>query len=329
MDDLRTAHLLGGAEIAATREMARAATVRPVPSLPSRVLQRVLMKRGRLTVEGEVIGPMVAARRSLPGVDPAAPPRVLLRFDEVPNYQAEDRPDDRGASTFLRFHAVLSEAGVPYCAAVLPRVPRQALDPQATGHRAWTDEERDLLRLMRSDGVELALHGFDHRTRFADPRRHSELVGLDRAALTGLLDRGAAVLEEEGIRPRIFIPPFNRFSAAQYGVLAGRFEVVCGGPETVALMGFHPSPQVRGNAVYLPCYAPFYGPAREVATALRPLVEGGAAGIWLPVALHLPAELDDGFEGLRELAALCTGGVARPWEELLDAHVAARKAVPG
>lgn len=251
-----------------------------------------------------------------------------MRFDEVPNYQAADRPQDRGASTSTRFHAVLADAGVPYCAAVLPRVPTDALDPDATGDRAWTDQELELLLELRSAGVTFALHGFDHRTRFAEPRRHSELNGLDRAALTDLLDRGMAVLADAALDARVFVPPYNRFARVQYGVLADRFDVVCGGPESVAQMGFHPTPQVRGPAVYLPSYPPFYGAARDIAAALAPLVADGAAGIWLPVVLHLPAELEDDFAGLRALAALCAGGVARPWDDLLDAHAAAARDLP-
>jgi len=50
------------------------------------------------------------------------------------------------------------------------------------------------------------------------------------------------VLDQLGIRTRIFVPPFNRFSRSQYPILASRYEIVCGGPESVVEMGFEATP---------------------------------------------------------------------------------------
>lgn len=317
-DDAITDRMTRVVEVMERPEVVEAVTVKRIPSLPSRALQRLAMKRGDLELEAHVIEPQVRAREAVLGSDGRGQPKILLRYDEFPVYEARDRPNERGTAVFERFHDILAEAGVPYCAAVLPLVPERALDPDATGVHPHDAGERELLARMRREGVELALHGLDHRTRHASPRKRSELVGLSDDALGKRLDEGMAILAEQAIRPRVFIPPFNRFTRLQYRVLARRFDVVCGGPESVALMGFHAGPQWRADAVWMPSYPPLYGSARELIGVVERLLAREAA-IWLPATLHLAAEADDGFAHLRKLASLLSGGVACEWQLFLDA----------
>ena len=147
-----------------------------------------------------------------------------------------------------------------------------------------------MLRRLSRERVSFGLHGRDHRTRFASPRRHSELCGLSPAATEELLDEALAELARHEIRPDVFVPPYNRFDAGQFEALARRFEVVCGGPESIGTMGFHSTPQWRGEAVYLPSYAPVYGRAADVLPAVERAIEQ-AAGLWVPVVLHWGWEL--------------------------------------
>ena len=175
-----------------------------------------------------------------------------------------------------QFHEIMRGAGVPYLIAVTPRVARNYLSPRDTASRPLRRDEEEMLGRLAEDGVAFALHGLDHRTRYSEPRRHSELCGLGTAAAAALLDEGLGILGELGIRPRVFVPPFNRFDAEQYPALAERFPVVCGGPETVPLMGFHATPLWRGDAVYLPAYPPLYDRAAGVGGGCRRLVERGA-----------------------------------------------------
>ena len=334
-DERRTAHLTFAPELATGEirpedldgpEVERAVEVKPVPSAFSRALQRMAMRRGRLSYLDQAVGPLVAARRALLGDTAAGPPRVLLRYDEFPHYEAVDRPDERGTGAFLAFDSVLRDAGVPYLVAVVPRPSRAALDPKATGSRELTEEERAVLLDLRADPrVAFGLHGLDHRTRHADPRRRSELTGLRTRALQERLDEGMKVLEELALPVTAFVAPFNRFAASQWPVLAGRFEIVTGGPESVRLMGFHPPAQWRGNAVYLPAYPPLYGTATEIADAVEALADAGVA-LWIPAVLHLEAEIKDGFRGLERLAALLGSGLARPWDELTAAVALSRRA---
>lgn len=207
---------------------------------------------------------------------------------------------------------------MPYCIAVPPRVSRRPLDPAERAWRPLDDGEVATLRRIEREGVTLALHGRDHRTRHASARRRSELTGLDAAATAALLDTALAELDATGLaRPRVFVPPFNRFAAAQYPLLAERFAVVCSGPETLQTMGFQPTPQWRGGALYLPSYWPLYGHTREVLPAASALMDAACA-VWAPITLHWGWESDDGWADLEALVARIAPAAAH-WDELLAA----------
>lgn len=307
LDAARTARLLLDAEVQAGLVDADAVAdpavldairPRPVPPPPRRWAQDVRRKLGRLDYDG----PLLAARRAVLGDRAQAPPRFLVRVDELPHYKAWDEPARFGSDGFRRFHEILTEAGVPYLVAVLPRVSRAPLDPRATESRPLTDEEAMLLREVAAhDAVALALHGHDHRTRFSDPRRHSELCGLAPRETAALLDDALAELEAHDVaRPRTFVAPYNRFDARQWPALSERFAIVGGGPEGIRQIGFQRAPQWRGEAVYLPAYAPFYGHARDVLPAAARAIKA-QTGLWTPLVLHWGWEAEAGWEDLRRL----------------------------
>ena len=322
----RTARVVFARELAdgrATEAQALAPDVlgalrtRRVPPVPVRAAQLVARRRGGLSFGTAVAEPLHALRRAALGPAAAAgAPRFLVRVDEFPHYQAWDEPARFGTERYERFHTIMVEAGVPYCLAVPPRVSRHPLDPSERSWRPLDDGEGDMLRRLERDGVTLALHGLDHRTRHASPRRRSELTGLDAAATAQRLD---TALEELGRvvahRPEVFVAPYNRFAAAQYVALAERFAIVCGGPETLATMGFHTTPQWRDGALYLPSYWPLYGHAREVLPAARALMAAEQA-VWAPITLHWGWEADDGWSELEALVAAIAPAAAR-WDELL------------
>ncbi len=325
-DELRSARLLLGPGTAASdplsspavRAAVRAAVrSRPYPSPPVRFAQRVRRKLGTLEYERAVVDPFDAARHAALGDTAAAPPRFLVRVDEFPHYLAWDQPEEYGTERYRRFHATMAGAGVPYLIAVLPRVSHAPLDPQESHWRALEDDERALLRELPVDGVAFGLHGLDHRTRFSSPRRHSELCGLNRAQTDSLLDHGLAELAPLGIAPQVFVAPYNRFDAQQYDVLARRFQVVCGGPESVGQLGFQRTPLWRGDAVYLPSYHPLYGRAREVLPAARRLIER-RAGLWAPIVLHWSWEDEEDWVALQRLLEVIAPYTSR-WEDFLAA----------
>jgi hypothetical protein len=287
---------------------------RPVPSPVARGAQRMLMKTGRLSFEDEWLRPLQAARREALGDAAEGPPRFLVRVDEFPYYSGFDDPRF-GYETSERFHAVMAEEGVPHLMAVVTQWTHDPLNPRGSGGRPLDGRDRELLERMRADGVTFAQHGCTHRTRYANPRRHSELSGLGDAELGALLDRGLENLTAVGIQPRILVPPFNRFDAAQWPVLAARYDVVTGGPESVPRIGFHGGPQWRGDAVYLPCYQPLYDRAAVVQPAVEALINA-EIGTWIPVVLHSGWEVSDGFDSLRGLARRIAP-FAASWEEFL------------
>jgi hypothetical protein len=258
------------------------------------------MKAGRPTYEDSWLRPLQAARREALGEAAAGVPRFLIRVDEFPYYSGLDHPQF-GYAASERFHAVMAEEKVPHLMSVVSQWTRDPLNPQGSGGRALDDRDRELLERMRDDGVTFAQHGCTHRTRYANPRRHSELSGLTPAALRALLDRGLENLAAVGVRPRILVPPFNRFDADQWPVLSSRYEVVTGGPESVVSLGFHGGPQWRGGAVYLPCYSPLYDRAAAVLPAVEALIDA-QVGTWIPVVLHSGWEAQEGFTALRRLA---------------------------
>ncbi len=321
-DELRSARLLlgpgaGAGELAAPAVMA-AVRSRRFPALLVRRWQQLARKRGRLDYEQAVAAPFANARREALGERAEGPTRFLVRVDEFPHFLAWDDPARYGTEAFRRFHETMTGAGVPYLIAVLPRVSRAPLDPLQREARPLDDGEREMLRVLSADGgVAAALHGLDHRTRQRSPRRHSELSGLDAGATERLLDTALGELAPLGVAPRVFVPPYNRFDAAQYEILARRFAVVCGGPESIGLLGFHRTPLWRGEAVYLPSYAPLYGHARDVLPAARRLA-ARREGLWAPIVLHWGWEADEDWQALEALAAEIAPHAAR-WEDFLAA----------
>jgi Uncharacterized protein conserved in bacteria (DUF2334) len=325
-DERRSAELLFRDELAAgaigIEELERPAIVRAVrsrrvPSSAVRNLQRLAIKAGVRTYARYCVEPFLAARRAVLGSAAEGSPRVLIRVDEFPHVMAFDEPERYGTAAFRRFHSVMAGAGVEYLIAALPSLSHRPYDPDASGGRELDDAERETLRELHASGVGVAVHAFDHRTRDAHPRRHSELIGLDSPELEARLDDADAVLADVGIQPRVFVPPYNRFSRSQYGPLARRYEVVCGGPETIRELGFHRTPLWREGAAYVPSYAPLYGRASEVLPALDELIERRAA-VYVPVVLHWGWELDDDFAELRRLAERAAP-FTRSWDELLEA----------
>jgi uncharacterized protein DUF2334 len=340
----------------ADRRVRAATRVSGVGARPLRVAQQLAYKLGLLGYERSVVGALRGAREAVLGERAQGPPRFLVRVDEFPHYRAWDDPRRYGTDGFERFHEILAGAGVPYLLAVSPRVSREPLKPggdasQSPAPRAregqaiadpqphprgtlesdssasvssltydsrpLDERERALLARLAGERVAFALHGLTHRTRFASPRHHSELCGLGAGATAELLDAGLAELARAGIETKVFVPPYNRFDAAQLEQLAERFAVVCGGPESIGLLGFQGTPQWRGGTVYLPAYAPFYGHAAEVRPAVERAIDA-QWGLWVPVVLHWGWEADAGWSELERLAE-ALAPCAEPWGDFLAA----------
>jgi uncharacterized protein DUF2334 len=311
-------HLGEEVEVAALSTRARALlTPARVPARSVRLLQRVAMKRGLLDWERQWLAPLMSVRRQFFGERASGAPRFLVRVDEFPYATAFDQPDDREIEMSRRFHDVMCQSGVAHLMAIVSQLTHAPFEAGSQGGRPLGRDEITLIERMRGDHVTFAQHGTTHRTRFASPRKRSELCGLVDEQLDALLELGRERLAEVGVDARVFVPPFNRFDAAQYPLLARRFEVVCGGPESVALLGFHGGPLWRGEALYLPCYPPLYASARTLLPIVERMIQL-QPGTWVPVVLHTSWERDDDFVSLRRLAKRIAP-FAVEWTELLAA----------
>jgi uncharacterized protein DUF2334 len=328
--DARRTALLSAPEhehdVSVGARLARRLTPR-TPSMAEGWLQRVRSKVDPSRFARDSLAPGIAARQALLGEDASGPPRVLLRVDEFPYATSLDDPERYGIVPSTRFHSVFADAGIPYLMAIVPQLVRDPLNPSATGGRPLNPDEVALIKRMGAEGVTFAAHGLTHRTRDPSPRRRSEFVGLTAGQATTLADDSLALLSSAGLEPpAVFVPPFNRFGRDHYDALASRFDVVCGGPESIAFMGAQPTPRCLGDAVYLPCYPPLYGRAGEVLAELKVLA-AQTPGTWVPVTLHLSWELDDGLEDMKRLAEWLTP-YATSWSEFLRAIAKVWKRFP-
>jgi hypothetical protein len=326
-DSQRSRRLLFSAELAdgtlrasqlARAEVRAAVPSRRVPSALSRRYQRTLMERGALRVEGETVARAMAARRAVLGDAADGPPRLLVRAGAFPHPLTDEDPARFGTDRMRRFHETLGAHGLRYLVAVTPRVSVRPLDPKATGDRPLRDDELELLGDLRRDGVAFAAGGLDHRTHKRAEAKRSEFAGLSKRALAERLAQADEELAAIAIRPEVLVPPFDRFAWHQWDALAARYDVVAAGRASLETMGFHDAPLWRGDAVFLPTYAPFDGPAAEVLDAVTGLAEQGAA-LWTGVVLDWPAEVDG--EALDRLAAR-----AAPWSTDWEVFLAAVRA---
>ena len=326
---LSFAHELGDGtisepELAAAPEVLRVFRSRPVPRAPRRIAQRFAMKAGRLDFESGFLSHVLTARRALLGARAAGPPRFLIRVDEFPDAAGLDDPQ-RGLAASQAFHETLAAEGVPYLMAIVPQHTRHPLDPAASGGHSLGAEDVAFIEQMGREGVTFAQHGTTHRTRYASPRRRSELSGLTPQETEALIADGRDRLARAGVFPRVFVPPFNRFDAGQFSDLALHFDVIGGGPESVPLMGFHGGPLWRGDAVFLPCYAPFYARAAELPSVIDRMARL-APGTWIPIVLHSGWEIGDGFRSLAALARKIAP-YAASWDGFLQAVDASRATI--
>jgi len=221
----------------------------------------------------------------------AAGVRFLVRVDDFPRW---DLPEE----TFRQFDSILMAHEIQYFLGVTPCLAADPFDPTSPCHSGLTDKAIAVLETL-VPRVEVAMHGLTHRTRGLPHR--SEFVGMPPEEVEQALLRGLEVFDSLHIRPQTFIPPFNTIALSAVPVLARSFQVLCGGPESISLLGFRPSPSYLGGMLYLPSYPPAYGTARQMRDFVK-RVQQWSPSVLVPLTLHWAWELRDNF---RALCALC------------------------
>jgi hypothetical protein len=188
------------------------------------------------------------------------------------------------------------------------------LNPTSRENRELTGDEARLLKQLSTDGVEIALHGFTHRTR--NLKFRSELIGLSESELRRWLEQSFQTFKKLGLPdPIAFIPPFNTLESTTVRVLGDYTPILCGGPESIQCLGFCKCPSHLGGLSYWPSYFPAYGRARDLATYAHRLLNQNKS-CHVPLTLHWRWEIKNNFEDVNQLAALLDGKVDR-WSQMV------------
>jgi uncharacterized protein DUF2334 len=87
-------------------------------------------------------------------------------------------------------------------------------------HPLGAEKIRFLDQAVRSSAVDVALHGFTHRSR-VNQAPHSEFVGLSTEEQISQLQQAQELLRRlTGFQPTSFVPPWNRYDASTLEALA-------------------------------------------------------------------------------------------------------------
>ena len=239
----------------------------------------------------------IAARRR--------PCRFLLRVDDFPSSHT-------GLDEFVRFHRIAVEHGVPYMLAVTPFLESQG------ACKPLSDASVATLQAVMAEGVDLALHGFAHKSRYRN--YGTELLSLPAAALRAALARADDYLARHQLETIGFVAPFNSYDPLTFSVLAERFPLICGGPESVACLGYRAGPSFLMGSLYVPSYRGAYDLGlRRLARFDR--MTAGADGLTIPVTTHWANEVRDDFRGFRALCERLHGRAHR-WRDFVSSAVA-------
>ena len=240
------------------------------------------------------------ASRALGLDEPEPPAKFLLRVDDFPS---PFLPSEQ----FLAFHEMAAAHGLPYLLAVTPFLERE------TGRVGLLDAELKILHRSVREGAELALHGFTHRSRYRNYA--SELLSMPAPSLRRELERAESYLREQGLRTTGFVAPYNSYDPFTVSVLAERYELLCGGPESVTAIGYRLGPSFLMQRLYVPSYRFAYDVQGQGLGRLDQLIRE-AGGLIVPITLHWANEVKTNFASFRLLCGRLAGHTLS-WAELV------------
>ena len=160
-------------------------------------------------------------------------PRVIVFFRNDDPSALSDVAHERAIAAIFERYRVPQTIGV---------VPRHAVgsthDPYG-GRDALLEENPEMVAFLRSyverSGSEIALHGYTHRTSLLSrpgKREYFEFRGQSVEEQAERIRRAADIVERVlGVRPKTFIPPWNRLdSSTLLALRSNGFEIVSAGP---------------------------------------------------------------------------------------------------
>ena len=155
------------------------------------------------------------------------PRYIVIRDDDISYFT---RLDD-----FKKVHRLLLDEGIPFNAAVVPKVSDSVGDDES-GHEGFipkkyagkgrsypVHENEELIALVRSlDAIEIAQHGFSHEhLRPGVP----EFADSDSSNIGRKLDEGKDILFKAfGVRPGFFVPPYDFVTQEALQEIRKRFD---------------------------------------------------------------------------------------------------------
>jgi hypothetical protein len=219
------------------------------------------------------------------------PHKILLRVDDFPSEMAS-------SDELLRFHDIALENGIHYMLAVTP-----FLDT-GQGRKPLSTSEVKILERVVKDGVELAMHGFTHRSRYSNFA--SEILHMPGPVLERSIAEADQFLAGFGFSTSVFVAPYNTYDPYTVAILAKRFAAMCGGPESVHSFGYRAGPSSFMRSVYVPSYRGAYDLSDRDLPLLDRLLDMGG-GAMLPLAMHWANHIESGLGAFRRICRRITG----------------------
>jgi peptidoglycan/xylan/chitin deacetylase (PgdA/CDA1 family) len=224
----------------------------------------------------------------------AKPIRLALRYDDCSAHSPEDLED--------RILAACARAGVPVTFGVIPEHDTAAPGDPAGGKGQVLPADRaaKLAAAARAGTLEIALHGFAHRSRLRGAK--SEFGGVDAGEQDSMVARGLELLRPLGPAPRTFIPPWNAYDGGTLAALQRHglrtLSAIAGGPWKIgsrpASLAFVPAtctvPEIRaavdearrrGGGIIVPYFHPYDFKEANPKRGLFTLAEFEAALAWI------------------------------------------------